>query len=184
MSEPIDQSGPRVRLQRPTLADESAFLAMTQASAALHHPWVRPPLTSQEYAAYLERCAAPATLGMLVYRHADNAVLGAITFSQIFYGPLCSAYAGYYLGAAYTGQGYMHEALGLALDHAFGPLGLHRIEANIQPANVASITLVQRMGFTREGFSRRYLKIEGDWRDHERWAILAEDWHSASLHNQ
>jgi len=68
------------------------------------------------------------------------------------------------------------EALQLMLGHAFGRLGLHRVEANIQPGNVASIRLVKRAGFTREGYSRRYLKIGGRWRDHERWALLREDW--------
>lgn len=67
-------------------------------------------------------------------------------------------------------------ALQLVLRHAFDTLRLHRLEANIQPGNKASIALVRRAGFTREGFSRRYLKINGHWRDHERWAILREDW--------
>jgi ribosomal-protein-alanine N-acetyltransferase len=70
----------------------------------------------------------------------------------------------------------MTEAIALMLRYAFADLRLHRIEANIQPGNVASIALVKRAGFVKEGFSRRYLKIGGRWRDHERWAILAEDW--------
>jgi [ribosomal protein S5]-alanine N-acetyltransferase len=70
----------------------------------------------------------------------------------------------------------MTEGLGLALGRAFGALRLHRVVANIQPGNERSIRLVQRLDFTREGFSRRYLRIAGRWRDHERWAILAEDW--------
>jgi ribosomal-protein-alanine N-acetyltransferase len=72
----------------------------------------------------------------------------------------------------------MTEAVGLMLQYAFGHLKLHRIEANIQPENVASLKLVKRVGFVLEGYSRRYLKISGRWRDHERWAILAEDWKS------
>lgn len=62
------------------------------------------------------------------------------------------------------------------LRYAFLELKLHRLEANIQPENVASIALVRRAGFVREGYSRRYLKICGRWRDHERWALIAEDW--------
>ena len=70
----------------------------------------------------------------------------------------------------------MSEALRLVLKYSFEKLGLHRLEANIQPLNRASIALVKRAGFVREGFSRRYLKICGRWRDHERWAIIVEDW--------
>jgi ribosomal-protein-alanine N-acetyltransferase len=76
----------------------------------------------------------------------------------------------------YAGQGYMREAIELVLREAFLNLRLHRIEANIQPGNHASIALARGAGFSREGFSPRYLKIGGRWRDHERWAILAEDW--------
>ncbi len=70
----------------------------------------------------------------------------------------------------------MGEALQQALRLAFNHLRLHRVEANIQPGNSASIALVKRAGFSLEGFSPRYLKIAGRWRDHQRWAILAEDW--------
>jgi len=70
----------------------------------------------------------------------------------------------------------MTEGLQLVLRHAFRRLKLHRLEANIQPANTASIRLVRSLGFRKEGFSPRYLKIGGRWRDHERWALLVEDW--------
>ena len=166
----------RVALRPPNVADGPALIALNQASRGLHHPWVAPPTTEEAYGAYLERCARDDVAGLLVCGAADGPIMGAITLSQIFYGPLQSAYMGYYIGAPFAGQGYMREALGLALDHAFGPLRLHRVEANIQPGNRASIALVRRLGFTREGFSRRYLLIDGDWRDHERFAMLAEEW--------
>ena len=72
----------------------------------------------------------------------------------------------------------MREGIDLVLRHAFLTLRLHRIEANIQPGNHASVALAQGAGFRREGFSPRYLKIGGRWRDHERWAILVDDWRS------
>src|SRR6185295_2999839 len=87
-----------------------------------------------------------------------------------------TGYLGYYIGAAFAGQGYMTEGLQLMLRNAFGGLGLRRVEANIQPGNRASLRLVRRAGFRREGVSPRYLKIAGRWRDHERWALLREDW--------
>jgi ribosomal-protein-alanine N-acetyltransferase len=172
----------RVYLRAPTAADGPALIALNRASRELHHPWVAPPTSEEAYAAYLERCARDDVAGLLVCGVGDGAVMGAITLSQIFYGPLQSAYMGYYIGAPFAGQGHMIEALGLALDHAFGPLRLHRVEANIQPANLASIALAHRLGFTREGFSRRYLFIDGEWRDHERFAMLAEDWAAIRAH--
>ena len=70
----------------------------------------------------------------------------------------------------------MTEAVSLVLGYAFDNLKLHRIEANVQPHNQPSIAVLRRNGFAKEGFSRRYLKINGRWRDHERWAIIVEDW--------
>jgi [ribosomal protein S5]-alanine N-acetyltransferase len=84
------------------------------------------------------------------------------------------------VGKPFAGQGYMREGLELELRRAFLSPRLHRIEANIQPENHASIALARGAGFQREGFSPRYLKISGRWRDHERWAILAEDWRARS----
>jgi ribosomal-protein-alanine N-acetyltransferase len=110
---------------------------------------------------------------------ADCRIIGSINLSQIFLGGFRNAYLGYYLGARYMGQGHMTEAIQLMLQYAFTQLKLHRLEANIQPANTASLMLIKRAGFIREGYSRRYLKICGRWRDHERWAILAEDWRVA-----
>ena len=169
-------SEPRVLIRQPLADDCDALIAANRASAELYGDWMAPPTTREEYAAYLDRCANPVICGRLVCRVEDGAIMGAITLSQIFYGALQSAYMGYYIAAPFARRGYMGEAIGLMLDYAFGPLDLHRIEANIQPGNQASIALVRSLGFTREGYSRRYLHIAGDWRDHERWAMLAEDW--------
>lgn len=166
----------RVWLRAPEARDADELLALNRASSALHHPWVAPPTSSEGFTQYLQRCAREDVCGMLACQRSDGAIVGAITLSQIFYGALQSAYMGYYVGAPFAGRGLMREAVALALDHAFGPLGLHRVEANIQPGNAASLALVRRLGFTREGSSRRYLFIDGDWRDHERFAMLAEDW--------
>jgi len=103
-------------------------------------------------------------------------MLGVFNLSQIYRGNFGSAYLGYYGHAGFAGRGYMREGLDLVVRYAFGKLGLHRIEANIQPGNPKSIALVERCGFIREGFSPRYLKVAGRWRDHERWAITVERW--------
>ena len=94
--------------------------------------------------------------------------------SEIVRGNFRSAYLGYYAFAPHQDQGLMTEGLRLVIADAFGRLRLHRLEANVQPGNKASRRLVRRLGFRREGYSPRYLKIRGRWRDHERWALLAD----------
>ena len=112
----------------------------------------------------------------LICRVEDDAIVGQINLSQIFRKAFQNAYLGYQLFNGYTGKGYMTEAVELVLKFAFEKLKLHRIEANVQPNNKASVAVLQRNGFTKEGFSKRYLKINRKWRDHERWAIIKEDW--------
>jgi ribosomal-protein-alanine N-acetyltransferase len=134
---------------------------------------VAPPTTRAAFRARLKRLDGSVNIAYGV-RRADNAALvGCIELTQIVRGPFCSAYLGYYAFAGHERQGLMTEGLRQVVRLAFGPLKLHRLEANIQPGNVASIALVLACGFHQEGFSPRYLKIRGRWRDHERWAILA-----------
>jgi ribosomal-protein-alanine N-acetyltransferase len=166
--------GRRVFLCAPSARHRDEFLALMKESRAALHPWVAPPASRAEFSAYLRRARRRTERAFLVCRREDRAIAGVINVSQIFYGNFRSAYLGYYAGAPFMGEGYMREGLLLVLRHAFETLGLHRLEANIQPANRASIRLVKRIGFRREGFSPRYLKILGRWRDHERWAITAE----------
>src|SRR5207344_3014921 len=101
----------------------------------------------------------PARLPLGVFRLDDDDLCGSFSISQIFYGPFRSAYLGYYAFAPHEGQGYMRDGLRLVLGFAFDDLGLHRLQASIQPANERSIGLVRDAGFRREGLSQRYLKI-------------------------
>ena len=118
----------------------------------------------------------PSTESFVICRFADAAIVGTVSLSQIFLGPLRSAYIGYGLGFGFTGNGYAREGVQLMITFALKELKLHRIEANIQPDNMRSKHLVRSLGFSLEGYSPRYLKIGGRWRDHERWAIIKENW--------
>ena len=168
--------GPRVMLRPPRATDGPELTRANRASARLHRGLMRPPRTEAEFAQYLARARRPNAVCLLVCRRADGAIAGALNISEIVRGVFQSAYLGYYAVVRFAGQRLMAEALQLVLGYAFGRLGLHRIEANIQPGNAPSIRLVRRAGFRREGYSPRYLKIAGRWRDHERWALLREAW--------
>ena len=168
--------GERVYLRRPRAADAPVFCAAVRASRAIHRRWTRPPATLKDYAVMLARSRRPGSKTLFACRCADDGLVGVFDLSQIFHGIMQSAYLGYYALAPYARQGYMRDGLDLMLRYAFRTLRLHRVESNIQPANRRSIKLVRRAGFVREGYSPRYLKIDGRWRDHERWALLVEDW--------
>jgi ribosomal-protein-alanine N-acetyltransferase len=172
--------GPRVYLRRPRASDAPTFCAAVRASRAIHRRWTRPPATPKGYEAMLARCRGPAFKMLFACRREDDALVGVFDLSQIFQGIMQSGYLGYYALAPYARLGYMRDGLELMLRYAFRTLRLHRVESNIQPANRRSIALVRRAGFVREGYSRRYLKIDGRWRDHERWALLVEDWRARS----
>jgi ribosomal-protein-alanine N-acetyltransferase len=179
--------GTLVYLRRPVRRDAASFLTAVRASRKLHDLWVQAPSTPSRFASYVQRFSGARSrdvkrathIGLLVCRRSDDAPVGVFNFSEIVRGAFRSAYLGYYGFAEHAGRGYMSDGLSLALRVGFRSLRLHRIEANVQPTNVPSITLVRRGGFTREGYSRRYVKIAGRWRDHERWAMLAEDWQAA-----
>ncbi|MBB4984544.1 MULTISPECIES: GNAT family N-acetyltransferase [Streptomyces] len=170
-------SGPRVGLRPFSPGDAEEFTARARESRELHRPWLFPPCTTEAYAAYAGALTGdPARAGFLVCEHADGgAVAGFVNINNIVRGAFRSGALGYGAFAHAAGRGLLTEALGLVMDHAFGPLELHRLEANIQPGNAASRALVRRAGFRLEGFSPAMLHIDGAWRDHERWAITASD---------
>jgi ribosomal-protein-alanine N-acetyltransferase len=163
-----------IALEEPDLRHAEAFLEAVERSRKLHGRWANPPDTPEGYRAYLLKLGSDREAGYLVITEAGN-LAGAVNLNEIVMGDFKSAYLGYYAFYPYAGRGYMTAGVKAVIHRAFTHHGLHRLEANIQPENRMSIQLVQRLGFHREGLSRRYLKIGGRWRDHERWAILAED---------
>ena len=157
-------------------SDESEFLDLVSASAALHNGWVHPPHDPDAYARYLVRISKPNHRGFLARQVESGMLVGVVNVNDVVLGAFRSASLGYYGFASRGGNGHMTAAVGLAVSYAFSELRLHRIEANIQPGNGPSRALVQRLGFRLEGLSPRYLYVSGDWRDHERWAVLSEEW--------
>jgi len=149
---------------------------MTRASRKLHRPWVQPPTDADQYAKYLKRIDGERFVAFLVCLRDGGQIVGSINVSEIIRGRLQSAFLGYSESVVHKGRGLLTEGLRLVVRYVFTKLKLHRIEANIQPGNHASIALAKRCGFRKEGFSPRYLKIADRWRDHERWVLTVEDW--------
>lgn len=154
---------------------ETAFLAMTNASQSFHKPWVNPPLTHEDFVAFYKRYQEPNQKSFVLFEQSEQ-IVGVFNLSEIVRGCFQNAYLGFYVAKEFAGLGFMRQGLQLLLQEAFITLDLHRIEANIQPHNIASINLVKGCGFRLEGLSPRYLKINDEWCDHQRFAITIEDW--------
>ncbi len=154
-------TGLTVYLRTPIADDCDEFIRLTQASVRLYQNLASAITTQKQFAEYIKQCSKSDFEGLLVCRKKDHVILGSINLSQISRGGFKSAYLGYQIGAPFAGQGFMTEALRLVLNYAFKHMKLHRLEANIQPGNNPSIALVRRAGFTKEGYSRKYLKISG-----------------------
>lgn len=165
----------RVRLETPSAARQRDFLSAVRRSSRLHDPFVQPASTALAYRKLLERARDPRHCMHLVCT-LDGELAGVINISEIVRGGAQFGYLGYYAFEPYAGQGYMRAGLLAVLRRAFGRYQLHRVEANIQPANLRSAALVRSLGFRKEGFSPKYLKIRGRYRDHDRWACTVEDW--------
>jgi ribosomal-protein-alanine N-acetyltransferase len=158
-----------VYLRKPTESDVHEVMAAYECSQSIHHPWVFAPT---DFDAYLKQEGR-----YFLCKQPTGEILGTFNISGIIRGNFHSAYLGYEVFHPHNGKGYMSRGLELLLKEAFEVLNLHRLEANVQPENFASIHLVAKSGFVKEGFSRNYLRIGGvEWKDHERWAIVNECW--------
>lgn len=147
---------------------------MVAVSAELHRPWMALPATAEAFQAYVARYEKPDEESLLVCLRDTGGIAGLVNINSIIRGRLQSGSLAYAAFAPTAGKGYMFEGLGLVLRYAFEQLRLHRLEAQIQPGNHASLKLVQRLGFRNEGYSPNLLFIDGEWRDHERWAITSD----------
>ncbi|WP_340374792.1 GNAT family protein [Streptomyces sp. SS7] len=168
--------GPRVGIRHFTYADGAEFTARVRESEDLHRPWLFPPATREAYDAYAGRLIEdPTKAGFLVCEKAQaGAVAGFVNINNIVHGGFQCGALGYGAFAHAAGRGLMREGLDLVIGYAFGPMRLHRLEINVQPGNAASIALARACGFRLEGFSPKMIHVDGEWRDHERWALTAE----------
>lgn len=162
-------------LRQPSAQDETVFISAMKNSRDFHFPFVTAPCTSEEFQTYFNKSEQNTERYYIAWND-NQKIIGVFNISGIMHGLFKSAYLGYYATAEYAGQGLMSQALKLVLKEIFTTLDLHRIEANIQPTNSASIQLATKNGFIKEGFSPRYLKINGLWQDHFRFALTFEDW--------
>ena len=169
----------RVALRLLARGDREEFQRLAAESRGLHRPWTYPPERPEQFDELYARSRRDDTVCLLACLRDGGDIVGVLILSQIVRGYFQSAYLGYYAGARHAGKGLMSESMALVLDHAFGALALHRLEANIQPGNAPSIALARGAGFRLEGYSPRYLLIGGRWRDHERYAITADE-HAAN----
>ena len=161
-----------IYLRRVTHNDEAEFLALMRASEELHQPWIQAPTTPALFKYYLQRIRRNDHEGFAICRGTDEVIVGVININNIVRGSFLSASLGYYVGAPFQGQGYMQAGLTQLIDYAFSTMGLHRLEANIQPDNLRSQELVRRCGFEYEGLSKNFLFLDGAWQDHQRWCVI------------
>lgn len=164
----------RVVLRQVTSADEQEFIRLANDSLGLHQPWIYAPRTPTEFADYVGRFEHTSAEGFLVCLADTQAIAGFINLNEVVLGPYLRGLLGYGVFQSSAGQGYMTEGLRAATRYAFEKLELHRLEADIQPGNSRSIDLVRRIGFSCECVSPGYIRINGQWKDHQRWVLLSD----------
>jgi ribosomal-protein-alanine N-acetyltransferase len=175
---------PRLTLRAPCAGDLDAYALAYEASRALWKP-VLPTIDDNAAISFrriLERHETGARQGTqlrLLGFVSDGRLAVVLALSEIVHGAFESAYAGWRASAALTGKGLATEAVTALLDLAFAPpprgLGLHRVQANIMPNNIASIRVAEKTGFRREGLAQRYLMIDGKWQDHLMFAKVVDE---------
>lgn len=174
-------SGEGVFIRHLRASDEAEFVALRQASRAYLEPWEPRPepgfdaFSAADFDRRLESSNTDRTQRFVICLESGGVIVGQASLGEIIWGSLRQAFLGYWLGQRFAGRGYMTAGLSLVIEHGLVRMGLHRIEANVQPQNGPSLAVVRKLGMRREGFSPRYMQIQGRWADHERWAITVED---------
>ena len=175
--------GDSVMLRAPQMSDHAEWSALRELSRDFLTPWepIWPTddLTRAAFRRRIRRYAedqrSDLAYPFFIFRNTDNALVGGLTLANVRRGCAQAGSLGYWMGASYAGQGNMTAAVKTVLPFAFGTLRLHRVEAACIPANNASIRLLEKNGFQREGFARQYLCINGVWQDHLLFARLRDD---------
>ncbi len=182
-SSPAALRGATVFLRRPLRRDYKSWARLRESSRDFLVPWEPTwPADAHSRDAYrlrLNRYKYERRKGIghtfFIFRQSDDALVGGLSLIHIRRGVSQSGNLGYWMGEAYAGHGYMTEAVGCLVNFAFEALALHRIEAACLLDNTASINVLKKSGFREEGIARRYLEINGAWRDHRLFALLRED---------
>lgn len=176
-------TGPRILLRAPRSSDYEAWQNLRGRSRAFLTPW-EPNWTDDElgrtsYRLRLRRYRLDARqrtgYTYFVFDREGSVLMGGLTLGRIQQGVAQTGTLGYWMGQSFAGQGVMSQAVNVVSSFAFDVLRLHRLEAACLPRNAASIRLLEKSGFTREGYLRQYLKIAGVWEDHLLFSLLAED---------
>lgn len=177
--------GPRCFIRPPAPKDWRPWAELRAVSREFLTPWEptwpADALTRPAFARRLRRQAQEwredEAYSFFAFDHQDEAIVGGLGLSNVRRGVAQTATLGYWAGLPYAHRGYISAATRLVLDFAFTQLGLHRVEAACLPINDASRGLLEKVGFTHEGYARGYLRIDGVWRDHVLYAILRDEWH-------
>jgi [ribosomal protein S5]-alanine N-acetyltransferase len=176
-------AGDGVVLRTPQMSDWGEWTALREASRDFLTPWEptwpADDLTRASFRRRIRRYSEDQrndlAYAFFIFREHDDVLLGGLTLANIRRGCAQAASLGYWIGALFARQGHMTAAVNAIVPFAFGSLRLHRIEAACIPANVASVRLLEKTGFGREGFARQYLCIDGIWQDHLLFARLKDD---------
>jgi ribosomal-protein-alanine N-acetyltransferase len=175
--------GARLQLRPPASMDFPAWRELREASRDFLVPWEPSwPADATAAMAFRQRLRygkrewkTDQSYGFLIFRREDGRLVGGVTLGQMRRGVAQAASLGYWVGAPYQRRGYMTEALTVLIEHGFGAMGLHRIEAACLPENAASRGLLLKLGFREEGRARQFLRINGRWQDHMLFALIASD---------